>query len=228
MTHFDSDAALDALLEVADDAVLTAVEARLDLDTGRAALFALVTKPERGDRPAASWKFGPDGTVTDFAGIPVEPIHHHDVQVEGDTLHWSCTIDLNNLVNEILELLCKIADDLESLQRWMGAMSSEQPLAPGRAETAATMLGSLVLGVRERNMHEEMALGLVSAAFEETRTMRTELRNAHAHRMFDGDWSWADHQCRQILNSLEAAQPLVTKLFADDGEDSLPLPLPLG
>ncbi|MER7694682.1 hypothetical protein, partial [Streptomyces sp. NPDC097610] len=39
MTHFDSDAELDALLRSADEAVLTAVEDGLDLDAGRAVLF---------------------------------------------------------------------------------------------------------------------------------------------------------------------------------------------
>jgi hypothetical protein len=50
MTHFDSDAELDALLRSADEAVLTAVEDGLDLDVGRAVLFAQVTVRERGDR----------------------------------------------------------------------------------------------------------------------------------------------------------------------------------
>ncbi|MFE7116800.1 hypothetical protein ACFU99_15430 [Streptomyces sp. NPDC057654] len=45
MPHFDSDAALDALLAEADNAVLTAVDERLDLDAGRAALFTSVTTP---------------------------------------------------------------------------------------------------------------------------------------------------------------------------------------
>lgn len=42
----DDDAQLDALLEAADEAVLNAVASRLDLDRGRAAIFAGELVPE--------------------------------------------------------------------------------------------------------------------------------------------------------------------------------------
>ncbi|MFJ2770305.1 hypothetical protein [Streptomyces sp. NPDC087300] len=90
------------------------------------------------------------------------------------------------------------------------------------------MLGSLLLGVRERNIDEEMAIGLVNATRSEVQRLRLELEDAHARRVLDGDWAWADTKCRRIRYELRAAQPLVTRLFADDGEGSLPLPAPVG
>jgi hypothetical protein len=225
MTHFDSDAELDALLQTADEAVLTAVEDTLDLDAGRAAIFALVTTPDRGDQQPPSWTIGRDGTVTDFAGIPVEPTYQHEIRIEGSVMHWSCTIETNDLVNQILELVDEISYDLDLFRRWLDCLSDDEPLVPGRVENAATWLAVLVMGVRERNMSEQMAVDTVGKIRHELRLIQAELRPC-----FDGkaeDRKATHVRISRLDRSLTTAKRLVEKLFADDGDHSFPLPVPV-
>ncbi|MEU2287842.1 hypothetical protein ABZ614_39065 [Streptomyces sp. NPDC013178] len=226
MTHFDSDAELDALLRSADDAVLTAVEDSLDLDAGRAVLFAQVTVPERGDRQPPSWKIGPDGSVTDFAGIPVEADLQRDLYANGSVQHRTSVNDVNGRVTKILDLLDRISIDLDVLRRWLDCMSEEHRLVPGYVENTATLLAALVVGVRERNMSEQTALGLVGQAKTVLRTLWADLR-----RRIEGKWDEEDQQSasKRILNldlALGVAKSLVVELFADDGDQSSLRPVP--
>jgi hypothetical protein len=220
MTHFDSDAELDALLRSADEAVLTAVEDGLDLDAGRAVLFAQVTVRERGDRQPPSWKIGPDGSVTDFAGIPVEAALQRDLYANGSVRHRTSVNDVNGRVTKILDLLDRISIDLDVLRRWLDCMSKERRLVPGYVENTATLLAALVVGVRERNMSEQTALGLVGQAKVVLRTLWADLR-----RHIEGKWDEEDQRsaANRLLNldlALVAAQSLVVELFADDGDQS--------
>ncbi|MFJ2407077.1 pentapeptide repeat-containing protein [Streptomyces xanthochromogenes] len=73
MNDFDSDAALDALLNTADDAVLVAVETGLDFDAGRAALLDTAPRPEWGEIPlfVAPWH-GRRADGTDLSGADLQ------------------------------------------------------------------------------------------------------------------------------------------------------------
>ncbi|MEU5647644.1 hypothetical protein [Streptomyces milbemycinicus] len=230
MTHFDSDAELDALLQSADDAVLTAVNDGLDLDAGRAALFSLVTTPEGGDRQPPGWVISPDGTVTDFAGIPVEHTYEYEVSFDGSVMQvvcWPSTVETNDLVNRILDLLDEISHDLDGLRRWLDCVSEGKPLVPGRVEKAATWLAALVLGVRERNMSEGAALSSIHMVRHELRQVRMVLRQFFR----DGDeavWQITRARLDRLTSSLTTARCLVQVLFADEGEHSSLLPVPTG
>lgn len=226
MTHYDSDAELDALLRSADDAVLTAVEEGLDLDAGRAVLFAQVTVREHGDRQPPSWKIGPDGSVTDFAGIPVEAALQRETYANGSVRHCTSVNDVNGRVTKILDLLDAISYDLDLLRRWLDCMSDGRPLGPGHVENAATLLAALVVGVRERNLSEETALGLVEQAKKVLRTLWTDLRP-----QIEGKWDQEDQRsaANRLLNldlALVAAKSRVAELFADDGDQSSLRPVP--
>ncbi|MFC5959038.1 hypothetical protein ACFP51_32765 [Streptomyces pratens] len=226
MTHFDSDAELDALLHSADDAVLTALEEGLNLDAGRAALFAQVTVREGGDRQPPSWKIGPDGSVTDFAGIPVEATSQREIHAHRLQRHCTRANDVNGRVTQILNLLDQISYDLDLLRRWLDCMSEQQPLGPGHVENAATLLAALVVGVSERNMSAKEALGLVEEAKTVLRTLWLELR-PHIERWWNADDQHA--AANRILNldlALVAVKSLVAELFADDGDQSALLPVP--
>ncbi|MFJ2736036.1 hypothetical protein [Streptomyces sp. NPDC087317] len=223
MTHYDSDAELDALLRSADDAVLTAVEESLDLDAGRAVLFAQVTVREHGDRQPPGWKIGPDGSVTDFAGIPVEAALQREIYPNGSVRHSTRVNDVNGRVTNILDLLDQISYDLDLFRRWLDCLSEGQPLGPGHVENAATLLAALVVGVRERNMSEETALGLVEQAKTVLRTLWTEVR---PHLEGEEDQRSAADRLRNLELALVATKSLVAELFADDGDQSSLRPVP--
>ncbi|MFI0820767.1 hypothetical protein ACH4TX_32180 [Streptomyces sp. NPDC021098] len=230
MTHFDSDAALDALLQTADDAVLTAVNDGLDLDAGRAALFTLVTTPERGDRQPPSWTISPDGTVTDFAGIPVEDTCQYEVRLEGPAtrvVRWPGTVETNDLVNRILDLLDQISHDLDGLRRWLNCLSEDEPLVPGRVENAATWLAALVMGVQERNMSEETAVSSIHMVRHELREMQRRL-SPFFRNGARTDVQVTQGRLNRLTDLLTAAKSLVQMLFADEGDHSYVLPVPTG
>ncbi|MFF4795483.1 hypothetical protein ACFY2M_38510 [Streptomyces sp. NPDC001276] len=201
MTHYDSDAELDALLRSADDAVLTAVEDGLDLDAGRAVLFAQVTIREHGDRQPPGWKIGPNGSV------------RHSTRVH----------DVNGRVTKILDLLDQISYDLDLLRRWLDCLSEGRPLGPGHVENAAILLAALAVGVRERNMSEETALGLVEQAKTVLRTLWTDVR---PHIEGEEDQRSAADRLLNLELALVATNSLVVELFADDGDQSSLRPVP--
>ncbi|MEU7664350.1 hypothetical protein [Streptomyces lincolnensis] len=223
MTHYDSDAELDALLRSADDAVLAAVEDSLDLDAGRAVLFAQVTVREHGDRQPPGWKIGPDGSVTDFAGIPVEAALQREIYPNGSVRRSTRVNDVNGRVTNILDLLDQISYDLDLLRRWLDCLSEGRPLGPGHVENAATLLAALVVGVRERNMSEQTAIGLVEQAKTVLRTLWTEVR---PHLEGEEDQRSAADRLLNLELALVATKSLVVELFADDGDQSSLRPVP--
>ncbi|MFJ3800003.1 hypothetical protein ACIPSJ_27440 [Streptomyces sp. NPDC090088] len=223
MTHFDSDAELDAVLRSADEAVLTAVEDGLDLDAGRAVLFAQVTACEREDRQPPGWKIGPDGSVIDFAGISVEAALQRDNQAHGSRRLRASVNDVNGRVTQILDLLDRISYDLDLLRRWLDCVSEGRPLGPGHVENAATLLAALVVGVRERNMSEETALGLVAQA---RTVLRKLLVQIHLNIGGEEDRSSAVKRLLNLNLALVATNSLVVELFADDGDQSFLRPVP--
>ncbi|MFJ1562446.1 hypothetical protein [Streptomyces mirabilis] len=223
MTHYDSDAELDALLRSADDAVLTAVENGLDLDAGRAVLFAQVTVREHGDRQPPGRKIGPDGSVTDFAGIPVEAALQREIYPNGSVRHRAIVNDVNGRVTQILDLLDRISYDLDLLRRWLDCMSEGRPLGPGHVENAATLLAALVVGVRERNMSEETALDLVQQAKTVLRRLWTDVR---PHIEGEEDQRSAANRLLNLELALVSTKSLVVELFADDGDQSSLRPVP--
>ncbi|MEU2736320.1 hypothetical protein ABZ656_13010 [Streptomyces sp. NPDC007095] len=176
MTRFDSDAELDALLRSADEAVLTAVEDGLDLDAGRAVLFAQVTVRDRGDRQPPAGRSARTGASPIFAGILVEAALQREMHANGSVRHRTSVNDVTGRVTQILDLLDRISYDLDLLRQWLDCMSEGRPLGPGHVENAATLLAALVVGGRERNMSQETVLGLVAQAKTVLRTLWTDVR----------------------------------------------------
>jgi hypothetical protein len=131
--------------------------------------------------------------------------------------------DVNGRVTKILDLLDQISYDLDLLRRWLDCMSEGRPLGPGHVENAATLLAALVVGVRERNMSEETALGLVAQAKTVLRTLWTDVR---PHIEGEEDRRSAADRLLNLELALVATKSLVVELFADDGDQSSLRPVP--
>ncbi|WP_338933236.1 hypothetical protein WEB32_34730 [Streptomyces netropsis] len=142
--------------------------------------------------------------------------------------HRSHTVDVNDLVNELLELLARISDDLDVLRHRLDRAPKGRPLAPGRVETATTLVAALLMGVQERNVGEKTALDPAEAALRETAALQGELDTAPCSKQDLQGRARATARCRQLRTFLKAARSLVAKLFADGGEQSCLLPVPAG
>ncbi|MFE6885861.1 hypothetical protein [Streptomyces sp. NPDC057702] len=186
---------LDALLERADTAILTALDTALDLDAGRAQLFASTVHCDPISTPPGPGPGQPYDRSTAPAGI----------------LHWAELIDTSTQVTELLGALATIMDRLERLREWL-ASPTLQPLAPGRTETAAVFLAALTLGVKERGLPHQRAHQLLLAAATEVVTLHGELGTDHT----TPGWAWADSECRHLQDALTDAQRLTQALFAGD------------
>lgn len=197
MTNFDSDAALDALLGAADDAVLNAVHDGLDLTAGREAILRTRTEPEDGGERRCS-------ALTALLSAPDRAAAHVDQRVTGSVA------DDNALVDELLELLDDALDALFGLRHSMIRSSCYVPTyEPG------VLLESLMDGLRNRTVSERFALATLEEAQEHLLQVHHQLlQQSSAAR------EGLANQVGRLHDRLTEARPLVVRLFADEGECS--------
>ncbi|AZK92743.1 MULTISPECIES: hypothetical protein [Streptomyces] len=201
--HDDDDAALDALLDAADDGLRAAVAASLDADAGRAAIFTRALPPHRDALPPADNMFGGHTTI-----------------------HWADAIDTDPHVSRILELLSEALNRLSELGCWLRTPGGPGT-PPGRTETAATLLTALWLGVKERGVDQPTAQTFVGVGLDEIRELRNELRRSvgSGRQLRPDPWDswdgqWADAHCHRLHTTLQTARNLLPDLFRDGSETS--------
>ncbi|MEV5598947.1 hypothetical protein [Streptomyces sp. NPDC052496] len=216
MSYSDSDHALDALLQAADDAVLSRLDDAVVFDGGRAILSALDP-----DAPPDT-----EGLVLDFWPHSSRTSGHADVEsaalaaatllLLAKTAKWTVRSEPTPQVTRVLEKLTELKFGLVNLTRRVSPMFIDATVQ-GAVARARDFTEALQWACADRASDRTTALMVLSA-------VRNELlfaEDAVQRRAKDRDVRRPSHFTAEAANLhelLTRAEPLVAKLFADDDD----------
>ncbi|MFC6064363.1 hypothetical protein [Streptomyces ochraceiscleroticus] len=226
MTNFDSDAALDALLGAADDAVLGALTDGLDLVNGLSATGVTPAPAPRGSRAGTPGPEVAEAAPQDERPRAPEapdplPAPLPASSDSPSSAHGSAPADDNVLVSELLELLQTALEQLDTLQRSLDRLPYSVSV-----EAVSAPLAWLREGVALRTADAAFALGALGQA---ERLLKRSYRQLLVGKLVVAEESdvlvRSKQRAHSLLRLVQAARPLVVRLFADETDCSaLPLP----
>ncbi|MEV0529934.1 hypothetical protein AB0I66_41655 [Streptomyces sp. NPDC050439] len=199
MTAYDSDAALDALLAGADDAVLAAVEGGLDRTAGQRALHTR----------AQYTRAQPSTLLADAAAVYM--VAH---QRSADAAHCE-----NALLAELLDVLAEAGRATRMLRCRL-----EEPQHLAHLEAAIGLLRILAGAARQRAMDGPTTLRALDMVRRHVGCVKDGI--ADMEGIDEADLAGLPEHFALLEDLLVQAKALAVRLFADDGEMSL-LPVPV-
>ncbi|MEU7206100.1 hypothetical protein [Streptomyces sp. NPDC045470] len=216
MSYSDSDNALDALLQAADDAVLSRLDDAVVFDGGRAILSAL-DPDEPSDTEGLvldSWPRSP--RTSGNADVRSAELAATTLQVLAKAAKWTVRSEPTPQVARVLEKLTELKIGLSTLTRRVSPMLIDATVQ-GAVARARAFTDALLWACAERASDRTTALMTLSA-------VRNELRFAEGavqRRAKDRDVRHPTDFTAEAANLhelLTRAEPLVAKLFADDDD----------
>lgn len=239
MTHLDSDAALDALLGAADSAVLHTLDQSVNIDGGRAAIFATVTSDERlGTQDASTAGYAPGQhslsivaeVISNFGDPSLLSEEVTDPALGSADFVVSSTRSnllsgaypvLNAQLERVLGLLEEIAETLARMEVWLidrGFGVQERVELQAARNTVIFLHGGL--------SHRVLDRGAVSQGLREAKRSLDEVDQLVRSSPVEVGLTFVFIPgMRSALEGLVALGPLIRRLFSTD-DDNTRVPAP--